>query len=122
VAGRAGAGQPVRPAAFGLLAVCAVLVGAAYGLAGNPARRPEANVIELSASIGAAFALLLTLGSVRHAAAVMTVVGLLLGAAALRRDRPAARRQWLVRAALGAEVGACWMLLYSVDVALTEAY
>jgi hypothetical protein len=53
---------------------------------------------------------------------VLTVCGLLLGAAALRRDRPAGRRQWLVRAALGAEVGACWLLLYSVDVALTEAY
>jgi hypothetical protein len=122
VAALAAVGQPVRPAAFGLLGVCAVLVGAALWLSQNEDRRPEAGVIELSASIGAAFALLLTLGSVRHAAAVLTVIGLLLGAAALRRDRPAARRQWLVRAALGAELGACWLLLYSVQVALTEAY
>ena len=118
----AAAGRPVRPAAFGLLVVCAVLVGTALLLARAPARRPEAAIVELSACIGAAFALLLTLGSVQNAAAVLTVCGLLLGAAALRRDRPAERRQWLVRAALGAEVGACWLLLYSVQVALTEAY
>jgi hypothetical protein len=118
----AAAGQSLLPAAFGLLAVCALLIGAAFRLARTAARRPEAGVVELCACLGAAFALLLTLQSPRHAAAVLTVCGLLLGAAALRRDRPADRRQWLVRAALGAEVAACWLLLYSVGVGLTEAY
>jgi hypothetical protein len=76
----------------------------------------------MAAALGAMFALLLSLGAARHAAAVLTIWGLLLGAAALRRDRPAIRRQWLVRAALAAELAACWVLLYSVDVGLAEAY
>jgi hypothetical protein len=85
-------------------------------------RVAEAGVVELAAAVGATLALLLALGSARHAAAVLTIWGLLLGAAALRRDRPAIRRQWLVRAALAAELAACWMLLYSVEVGLPEAY
>ena len=72
--------------------------------------------------LGAAFSLLLALGSVRHTAAVLTIGGLLLGAAALRRDRTMRRRYWLVRAALAAELGACWLLLYDVEIGLTEAY
>jgi hypothetical protein len=118
----AAAGQPVRPAAFAVLAICAGLIAIAFGLARRSARRGEAAIVELCALLGATFALLLTLGSARHAAAVLTICGLLLGAAALRRDRPEARRQWLVRAALAAEVGACWLLLYSVEVGLPEAY
>jgi nitrate reductase gamma subunit len=31
-------------------------------------------------------------------------------------------RQWLIRAALAAEVAACWLLLYSVEVGLPVAY
>src|SRR5262249_36317990 len=48
--------------------------------------------------------------------------GLLLGVTALRRDRPAHLRRWLVRGALVAELFAAWVLLYSVRVPLTEAY
>jgi hypothetical protein len=66
--------------------------------------------------------LLFALFSARHTAAVLTISGLLLGAAALRRDRPVNRRHWLVRAALAAELSACWVLLYDVQVGLTEAY
>jgi hypothetical protein len=79
-------------------------------------------VVELCAAIGATFALLLSLGSARNTAAVLTICGLLLGAAALRQDRSAARQHWLIRAALGAELTACWLLLYSVEVGLPEAY
>ena len=85
-------------------------------LAARRGRRAEAGVVEMCASVGATFALLLALGSARHAAAVLTIWGLLLGGAALRRDRPPDRRAWLVRAALAAEVGATWLLLYSVEV------
>ncbi|MDT5027086.1 MAG: hypothetical protein QOE61_3512, partial [Micromonosporaceae bacterium] len=159
----AAVGQPVRPAAFGVLAVCALLLATAAFIARTPAPRrstapapapapaspspadlghipadgdpltgasprsaagrvAEAAVVELAAAVGATLALLLALGSARHAAAVLTIWGLLLGAAALRRDRPAMRRQWLVRAALAAELAACWVLLYSVEVGLPEAY
>ena len=118
----AAASRPLRPGAFGVLGVCGLLVAVAWALARSATRRAEAAAVELCASLGAAFALLLALGSARHAAAVLTIWGLLLGGAALRRDRPAIRRQWLVRAALAAEVGASWVLLYSVEVGLTEAY
>jgi hypothetical protein len=156
----AAVGQPVRPAAFGVLAVCALLLATAAFLARTPfprrspapsasptpvdlgdipaggdpltgaspkpaqagGRVAEAGVVELAAALGATLALLLALGSARHAAAVLTIWGLLLGAAALRPDRPAIRRQWLVRGALAAELAACWLLLYSVEVGLPEAY
>jgi hypothetical protein len=118
----AATGRELRPAAFGVLAMCGLLVGVAYLLGRDLARRAEAAVVELCASLGATFALLLALDSTRHTAAVLTIWGLLLGAAALRRDRPARWRQWLIRAALAAELGACWLLLYSVEVGLAEAY
>ncbi len=115
-------GRELRPAAFAILALCALLVGLAWTLARSPNRRPDAAIVELCSMLGAAFALLLALGSARYTAAVLTICGLLLGAAALRRDRPARRRHWLVRAALATELGACWVLLYDVQVGLTEAY
>jgi hypothetical protein len=113
--------RPLRPAAFAVLAVSAVLVALAWLLA-RTRRRAEAGVVEMCASLGATFALLLTLGSARHAAAVLTIWGILLGGAALRPDRSPDRRVWLVRAALAAEVGATWLLLYAVEVGLAEAY
>jgi hypothetical protein len=117
----AATGRPLRPGAFAVLAVCAVLVVLAWVLA--RIRRPaEAGVVEMAATVGATFALLLALGSAPYAAAVLTVWGTLLGGAALRPDRSPARRTWLVRAALAAEVGATWLLLYSVEIGLAEAY
>ncbi len=112
----------LRTAAFYVLAVCGVLSGVAWQLARVALRRGEAAVVELAVALGATFALLLTLGSPRHAAAVLTIWGLLLGVAALRRDRPAHLRRWLVRSALVAELFASWLLLYSVKVGLPEAY
>ncbi len=112
----------LRTAAFYVLAICGALCAIAWQLARTPSRRTEAGVIELAAALGATLALLLTLGTPRYAAAVLTIWGLLLGAAALRRDRPPARRRWLVRAALVAELLAAWLLLYSVQVGLPEAY
>jgi hypothetical protein len=114
-------GRPVRSGWLGVLAICAVLTAIAWAAA-RVGRRAEAAAVELCALLGGAFALLLALGTARDAAAVMTICGVLLGAAALRQDRAPARRRWLVRAALGAELVACWLLLYWVEVALTEAY
>ena len=138
----AAAGRDLRPAAFGILAICGGFAAVAWYLVSPVADRPahkigsqdasrrarppgrpaEAAMVELCGWLGATFALLLALGSARHTAAVLTIWGLLLGAAALRRDRSAARRTWLIRAALAAEVGACWLLLYSVEIGLPEAY
>jgi hypothetical protein len=117
----AATGRPLLPAAFAVLAVSAVLVALAWVLV-RTRRRAEAGVVEMCASLGGTFALLLALGSARYAAAVLTIWGILLGGAALRPDRSPARRVWLVRAALAAEVGATWLLLYSAEVGLAEAY
>jgi hypothetical protein len=118
----AAAGRDLRAGAFGVLGLCAALVALAWVVARSRTRRAEAGVLELCASLGATLALLLALESPRHTSAVLTIWGLLLGGAALRRDRPPARRYWLVRAALAAEVAACWLLLYAVEVGLPEAY
>ncbi|MFC7482442.1 SCO7613 C-terminal domain-containing membrane protein [Luedemannella flava] len=87
------------------------------------ANRPgEAAVVELGAYVGSAFALLLTLDSLRYTAAVLMVWGILLGAAALRRDRTAQVRIRLVLGACLAELGAVWLLMAAADVAVIEAY
>jgi hypothetical protein len=119
VTGYAAAGLPLRGSAFWVLAICAALVGSGWPLTSRPY---EAAVVESAASVGAAFALLLVLESTRDAAAVLTIWGVLLGMAALRGDRPARRRRWLARAAVGAELAATWLLLYSTQVGLPEAY
>jgi hypothetical protein len=105
-----------------VLVLCAGLVGVAWLIAGRPRRRAEAGVVELCAFLGGTFALLLSLESPRQAALVLSIGGFLLGVAALRRDRPPARRRWLVRSALGAQVVASWLLLVSADVGVAEAY
>jgi hypothetical protein len=117
-------GADLRVGAFYLLGLGAALIAVAWWLARRPAQRAEASVLELTVLLAATFALLLVLGSVRQTAAVLTIWGLLLGSAALRRDRTPERRAWLIRAALAAELGAAWLLLYSVGVGvgLVEGY
>ena len=125
VTGAAAVHAPLRPSAFGVLAVAAVLVGLSWMLArpAMAAARPgEAAVVELGAYVGSAFALLLTLDSLRYTAAVLTIWGVLLGLAALRRDRTPRRRIWLVIGACLAELGAVWLLLGAAHVAVVEAY
>src|SRR5262249_23635772 len=95
---------------------------AARAAAAGSTARAEAGIVELGAALGAVLALLLSLGSARNAAAVLTIWGLLRGSAARRGGRAGGRRQGLVRAGLAAELAACWLLLYSVDVGLPEAY
>jgi hypothetical protein len=116
----AATGRDPRPAAFWILGLCAVLVALAFVVA--PRRPQDADVAEAASGVGAAIALALAWGSIPYAAAVLTVVGLLCGAAALRRDRTPDRRAWLVRLALTSELVACWLLLYGVHIGLPEAY
>ncbi|WP_425560534.1 SCO7613 C-terminal domain-containing membrane protein, partial [Luedemannella flava] len=125
VTAAAAVGTSLRTSAFGVLAVAAVLVGLSWVLArpAMAANRPgEAAVVELGAYVGSAFALLLTLDSLRYTAAVLMVWGILLGAAALRRDRTAQVRIRLVLGACLAELGAVWLLMAAADVAVIEAY
>jgi hypothetical protein len=118
----AAAGAPLPPAAFGLLALCAVLVGLGWALSRTSSRYIDAAVVEIAAAAGAGAALAMTWGSWQYSSAALTVCGVLLGCAALRADRAAGQRVWLVRLALLAEVGACCLLLHGVHIRLPEAY
>jgi hypothetical protein len=114
-------GDP-RMSIFGMLAVSAALVGFAWALSRWRGHRGDATVLEATAGLGAVAALALAYGSIRHVAAALTICGLLLGGAALRRDRPARDRWWLVRLAIGVELLAAWLQLYGVHIGLPEAY
>ncbi|MEV4639611.1 hypothetical protein AB0J80_19870 [Actinoplanes sp. NPDC049548] len=114
-AGRAVA-LPVEGAAFVVLAAAAVVLAGGVLL-----RRPaESRVLQAAAHGGALVALLLTAGSVRYAAAVCTLWGIVLGMRALVRG--AGGRRAHVVAAAAAEVGGWWLLLAAEEVAVVEAY
>jgi hypothetical protein len=107
-------------AAFGVLAASAVALALGTALTG---RRPvEAVAVQAAAQAGAVAALLLTVGSVRYAAAVCTLWGVVLGVRALRPGEPAGRRRALVVAAATTELLAWWLLIAAERVSLTEAY
>jgi hypothetical protein len=103
----------VLGAAGAILAVGAVLA----------ARRPvEGRTVQVAAHAGAFVALLLTTGSIRHAAAVCTFWGLALGVRALRPGESAPVRRGHVLAAAVAELGGWWLLVASERVATVEVY
>ncbi|HEY7226277.1 MAG TPA: hypothetical protein VH561_22095 [Micromonosporaceae bacterium] len=118
----AAAGGQTHSAVFGMFGVCGVLVGFGLLLSRCPTRRADATVAEVMALLGAAIGLGLSFGSIRYTSAALTICGLLLGLAALRGDRKARARAWLVRFALCAELAACWLLLYGLHIGLPEAY
>jgi hypothetical protein len=76
----------------------------------------------VAAHAGAFVALLLTAGSIRHAAAVCTFWGLALGMRALRPGETAGVRRGHVLAAAVAELGGWWLLIAAEKVATVEAY
>jgi hypothetical protein len=114
--------EPTIRAAFGMLAVCAVLVMLAWLISRRRGRAGDAAVMEAGAAVGAGVAVALLLGSTAYTAAALTIGGVLLGGAALRHDRSAKTRVGLVWLALAAEIGACWLLLYGLHIGLIEAY
>jgi hypothetical protein len=133
-AGRA-AGLALPSAALPVLAASAAalaagaLLPARRGGATRPAaagaigsRAVEGRAIEAAAHAGAVLALLLTVGSARHAAVVCTLWGVALGVRALRPVERRAVRHGLVVAAAAAELGGWWLLLAAERVSLPEAY
>ena len=112
----------LRPAAFMMLAVCGVLVGLAWALSRRPGRWLDTVVLESAAALGAAGSLVFVVGSSPHTATALTIIGVLLGLAALRADRDARVRVWLVWSGLAAMLGACWLLLAGFHIGLPEAY
>jgi hypothetical protein len=110
----------LRVAAFGVLAVAATLLGGATVLR---ARRPAEGVaLEASAHAAAAVALVFTVGSLRHAAAVFTLWGVVVGARALWPASGRTARGAYASAAAACELIAWWLLLADRQVALLEAY
>ncbi|WP_404825710.1 SCO7613 C-terminal domain-containing membrane protein [Plantactinospora soyae] len=130
VAGPLAADLPLRVAALVVLGVAALTLAGGVLLTGGvllsgrttAARRVEAAPVEVASHVVAAFALALTIGEIRHAAAVCTLWGVALGLRALRPAESAARRWAHAAAAGGAELLATWLLLSAARVALVEAY
>lgn len=118
-AGRmAGLGLPGT--SFGVLAISAAALALGAALTG---RRPaEAVAVQAAAHAGALTALLLTVGHARHAAAICTLWGVVVGMRALWPGESAARRRTLVVVAAGVELLGWWLLIAAERVALPEAY
>jgi hypothetical protein len=106
--------------AFGVLAVAAVAVALGSLLV---RRRPvEGAAVQAAAHAGAVVALLLAVGSARHAAALCTLWGLVVGVRALLPGESANRRRLLVVAAAATELLGWWVLVGSQRVSVVEAY
>lgn len=129
VAGPLAAGLPVRLAGLAVLAVAAlalaggtVLRGLGRPGLGGSIRAVESTAVQAAGHLAAAVALALTVGAIRHAAAVCTLWGVALGLRALRPAEPAGHRWAYGAAAGGVELAGAWLLLASARVALVEAY
>ncbi|MFF5175513.1 SCO7613 C-terminal domain-containing membrane protein [Micromonospora sp. NPDC000089] len=83
---------------------------------------PARAALEVAAQAVAGLALLLTLGSARHAAAVCVLWGAAVALRVPRRGESTAARWWLAGIAGGSELAGAWLLLAAGEVALLEAY
>ncbi|MFI7070431.1 SCO7613 C-terminal domain-containing membrane protein [Micromonospora sediminicola] len=145
------AGLPPRTAGFAVLAVAAVtlhavpsLRGGAFGVpalrggvsgvpaaGGRPGERAAspggvaragAPALEAAAQAVALLALLLTVGTLRHAAAVCVLWGAVVALRVLRRGETPAGRRALAGGAAGSELFGGWLLLGAGGVTVLEAY
>jgi hypothetical protein len=119
------AGLPATVAAFPVLAVAGLLLAFAALL---PKVHPtettsrEVFMIEAAGYNGAAAAVGLTVGSLRHTAAVCVALGAVLGLAAAMPGRGDAYRRALIIAGALSELAAIWILLRIGQVTMLEAY
>ena len=119
------AGWSAAATAFPVLGVAALLIAWAAFL---PRVRPtisidrEVMVIEGTAYLGIAAAVVLTYGQPRFTALAGMAIGAILGLAASRNGRPDKYRQMLLISAAAAEVAAVWLLMSTGNVDLPEAY
>ncbi|HEU4423010.1 MAG TPA: hypothetical protein VFR67_10810 [Pilimelia sp.] len=120
VAAGLAADLPARTAAFGALAVAAAAL--AGGTALRRWRPAESVALQAAAQAGAATALLLTVGSIRYAAAVCTLWGVVLALRALWPGEAPSHRRSYVAAAAGVELLAWWLLMAARQVPVLEAY
>ncbi|MFG1890119.1 SCO7613 C-terminal domain-containing membrane protein [Micromonospora sp. NPDC049051] len=123
-------GLPVRAAAFSVLAVATLTLAAAAVLnrpgavVATPGRRGRVAAVALDAAAQAValVALLLAVGSLRHAAAVCVLWGAAVALRVLRRGESSGRRWVFAGIAGGSELLGGWLLLAAGSVAVLEAY
>ncbi|MFG1831503.1 SCO7613 C-terminal domain-containing membrane protein [Micromonospora chersina] len=118
-------GLPLRTAGFAVLAVAAVTLHATPTLRARTARAggpAGAVALEAAAQAVALLALLLTGGTLRHAAAVCVLWGLAVAVRVLRRGETPAWRWGFAAVAGGSELLGGWLLLAAGGVAVLEAY
>ncbi|MFG2101882.1 SCO7613 C-terminal domain-containing membrane protein [Micromonospora echinaurantiaca] len=113
-------GLPLRAAAFSVLAVAVLTLAVAAALAGR--WRPTAATLDAAAQAVALVGLLLTGGSLRHAAAVCVLWGAAVALRLLRRGESVGRRWAFAGIAGGTELLGAWLLLAAGGVAVLEAY
>ncbi|MFJ6165551.1 SCO7613 C-terminal domain-containing membrane protein [Micromonospora orduensis] len=124
-------GQPLRAAAYPLLAVAALVL--AVGAATSPT--PEAvvrrrllpppragRVLDAAAQAVALVAAVLAVEVARHLATVCVLWGVAVALRLLRRGEPAARRWVFAGIAAGSELLGAWVLLAAGGVTVLEAY
>ncbi|MEW2375334.1 hypothetical protein AB0883_04400 [Micromonospora sp. NPDC047812] len=112
---------PVGPPAPG--SAGAAVRGPVAAAAGPVRRgRTAAAALDAAAQAVALVALLLAVGSLRHAAAVCVLWGAAVALRVLRRGEPAGRRWAFAGIAGGSELLGGWLLLAAGDVAVLEAY
>ncbi|MCM1019031.1 SCO7613 C-terminal domain-containing membrane protein, partial [Micromonospora sp. XM-20-01] len=122
------AGQSLRTGAFAVLAVAAVTLHAAPLLrvvrSGGPGGVGRAGTwaLEAAAQAVALLALLLTGGSLRHAAAVCVLWGVAVAVRVLRRSESPGGRRVLAAVAAGSELVGGWLVLAARGVVVLEAY
>ncbi|MEU2017719.1 hypothetical protein ABZ541_16880 [Micromonospora sediminicola] len=123
----------LRGGAFGVPALRGGVSGvpAAGGAGGRPGERAAspggvaragAPALEAAAQAVALLALLLTVGTLRHAAAVCVLWGAVVALRVLRRGETPAGRRALAGGAAGSELFGGWLLLGAGGVTVLEAY
>ncbi|MEU6078872.1 hypothetical protein, partial [Micromonospora sp. NPDC047074] len=141
-------GLPLRTAAFSVLAVAVLTLAAAAAIGrtrmpagpipavvpgafpggavsvapARPGRATTATALDAAAQAVALVALLLAVGTLRHAAAVCVLWGAAVGLRVLRGGEPSGRRWAFAGIAGGSELLGGWLLLAAGKVALLEAY
>ncbi|MER7890597.1 hypothetical protein ABTX15_12305 [Micromonospora sp. NPDC094482] len=128
-------GLPLRGAAFAVLAVAALTLAVAAVLPARPGPAAAAEpavppggvatvgrLLDVTAQAVALVAFLLTLGALRHAAAICVLWGAAVGLRLLRPGEPVGRRWVFAGVAGGSELLGGWLLLAAGRVVLLEAY